>query len=49
MKRFIVRKDIYYSVQVEAENADEALDQAEKLEIELWDRDDSGYEVEEEE
>ena len=47
MKRFIVRKDIYYSVQIEAENADEALDQAEKLEIELWDRDDSGYEVEE--
>ena len=49
MKTFIVRHDIYYSVQIEAENADEARDKAEKLELELWDRDDSGYEIEEEE
>ena len=45
--RFEIRKNCEYIIEIDAENADDAMDQANKLDLDGWDQAWSGIEAEE--
>ncbi len=49
MQRFTVRTNCEYSIEIEAESEEEALAQAEKLDVDTWEQAWAPMEVEEEE